>query len=93
VGSLSQKFGGRVHTGGTVSSRRAGILYKGTSVRLRLGVFSRQEVWICEGREYGLRTRQDGWQNDGKKCGEVENGDFIVNKGMFEFEGNRTWGG
>lgn len=29
----------------------------------------------------------------GRKCREVENGDVIVNTGLFEFEGNRTWGG
>ena len=29
----------------------------------------------------------DGWRSEREKCREVENGDVIVNRVMFEFEG------
>jgi hypothetical protein len=76
VGSLSQNFGGRVHTGGTVSTRCAGILYKG----LGRG-FSMQEVWICENwADWGVADDVrwiDGCWSDREEM--RRGGDVIVN--------------
>lgn len=78
VSSLSQKSVGRVHTGETVSCRRAGILYlpyKGW--RLGFGIFNARSLDCGRGE-------MDGWWSDGEKM--RRGGDVIVNTVMFEFD-------